>query len=389
MATRKQKRAKSRSARLNIDQIKMGPEPFWNYGEVAAMSDREKRSQWTQAAHWYNYFSKLKDYVPYVLKYAEEMCYYDISEIKALKQVEDWRLVTNVKAVCRLHYRGWEHTEEQHKKVQEHLDKMLEYGKTITVQKTAEKKNAPPIISPVERTRRKVMDTVYELWDGTIVEGWLNNEFKQSIDVFTEFKNAGLKSNAISHFKKLVDEEYTLVNDAINKSCDQAVEAYSHISLANKKKMVKQMDAIFLDLDKLKLSYKAERGPRIKKRKSTDVQVKSLKYKVEDTDFKITSINPIAVPGSSTVFIFNTKNRTLYEYVTSATAGLEVGGTTIKNFDDKLSRCAKLRKPEDILPLILTKTPRQIEKVWSDKITTKVTSPNGRVNADCILLRTL
>ena len=41
--------------------------------------------------------------------------------------------------------------------------------------------------------------------------------------------------------------------------------------------MVKQMETIYADLDKLKLSYKAERGPRIKKRKATDVQVKDLK----------------------------------------------------------------------------------------------------------------
>jgi hypothetical protein len=88
--------------------------------------------------------------------------------------------------------------------------------------------------------------------------------------------------------------------------------------------------------------------------------------------------------------VFNTKNRNLYEYVTNSTKGFEVGGTTIKNFDEKLSKCTKLRKPDVILPLILTKTSKQIAKqVWKDQITTKVNSPNGRINSDCILLRTL
>ena len=57
----------------------------------------------------------------------------------------------------------------------------------------------------------------------------------------------------------------------------------------------------------------------------------------------------------------------------------------IKNFDDS-SRTATLRKPEDVLPLILSKTEKQIEKVW-DGITTKINKPTGRINSDCILMR--
>jgi len=383
------KKKNTRAKRITIDDKYMGPEPLWSPGESSKLSESDGKMAWTKAAHWYNYFYKTKDYVPFVIQYAEEVCKFDKDKIKALKQIEDWRLIANCKAVCRLHFRGWEHTKEQHEYVADHLKEMVNYGKTIVTEKKEAKKNAPPVISPAERTRRKVMETVYELWDTTVVEGWMVQEFDTSIDVFAAFKEAGLKSNAIAPFKRVIDDEYEVINDAINKTCDQAVEAYSHISLANKKKMIKQMDTIYSDLDKLKLSYKAERGPRIKKRKATDVQVKDLKYKVEDMEYKLTSINPIGIPGSFNLFVFNTKNRTLYEYVTTATAGFEVGGTTIKNFDSKLSRCTKLRKPEVILPLILTKTQRQIEKVWKEQITTKINTPNGRVNGDCILLRIL
>jgi hypothetical protein len=71
--------------------------------------------------------------------------------------------------------------------------------------------------------------------------------------------------------------------------------------------------------------------------------------------------------------------------VTSAVSGFEISGTTIKNFD-KDSKQATLRKPDEILPLILNKTEKQIEKVW-ETITTKIDSPTGRINADCILMR--
>ena len=75
----------------------------------------------------------------------------------------------------------------------------------------------------------------------------------------------------------------------------------------------------------------------------------------------------------------------MIEYITHSTTGFEVSGTSIKNFD-KESRQATLRKPDEILPMILNKTEKQIEKIW-DTLTTKIDKPTGRVNADCILMR--
>ena len=110
---------------------------------------------------------------------------------------------------------------------------------------------------------------------------------------------------------------------------------------------------------------------------------------VDDVDNKLTSINPIRIPGKERLFVFNTKTRKLTEYVTTSTKGFEVGGTSIKNFCDKSSKTAKLRKPEDILPNVLTLAPTKIGKQVWDKVTTKITAPNGRINKDCILLRVL
>ena len=148
------------------------------------------------------------------------------------------------------------------------------------------------------------------------------------------------------------------------------------------------METIFSDLDKLKVATKAARVPRAKKPKASDVQVRSLKYKVEDIDAKLMSINPVMIPGKEVLFVYNTKTRKFTEYKTNSTKGFEVSGTTIKNICEK-SRSTTLRKPDDILPLVLGKTIKQIEKLVWQTITTKVSVPNGRINADCILLRVL
>ena len=127
---------------------------------------------------------------------------------------------------------------------------------------------------------------------------------------------------------------------------------------------------------------------RIKKPKASDVQIKNLKYKIEDIDAKLMSINPVMIPGKEILYVYNTKTRKLSQFITNSTKGFEVSGTTIKNICDT-SRTATLRRPEGILPLILSQTQKQIDKQVWDTLTTKISVPNGRINVDCILLRVL
>ena len=94
------------------------------------------------------------------------------------------------------------------------------------------------------------------------------------------------------------------------------------------------------------------------------------------------------IPGKETLYVYNVKNRKLTMYKTNSTKGFEVSGTTVKNICDT-SKTATLRKPDEILPLVLNKTMKQIDKQVWDTLTTKISVPNGRINADCILLRVL
>ena len=113
-----------------------------------------------------------------------------------------------------------------------------------------------------------------------------------------------------------------------------------------------------------------------------------MKYKKEDSEYKLVSVPPIQMIGKTRLFVFNTKYRTLSEYVTTSVSGFEISGSTIKNFDTVNSRMIKLRKPDDILPDVLKKTPKQIDSILKT-IKTKVKVPNGRINKDTILLRVM
>jgi hypothetical protein len=78
----------------------------------------------------------------------------------------------------------------------------------------------------------------------------------------------------------------------------------------------------------------------------------------------------------------------LTEYITQSVGGFEISGTSIKNIDSINSRTVKLRKPNEFLALVLTKSVKQIHIAW-DTLTTKSSVPNGRLNDDTILLKAL
>ena len=377
-------RTKMRKNRVTLDDKHMGPEPAFSPGETSANVEN-RLSIWTGAAHWYNYFLKAKDYVPSVLAFAEDVYGYDKDKIKTLKKLKDYDL-SPLGKVAKIHYRGYEYTEQEFERFGLQLEEMYKKA-LVTVEDIEEKAEKKPVITIQQRQKAKILDTIMDDWDA-VVDGWIYGDFKVKFDAYKLFKHYGLKGSAINMFKDMVMKEYEPLKDAYEKKCDQAVEAFSHVKKTNQKKMLVLMETIFEDLDKLKAASKAARVPRVKKPKASDVQVKNLKFKVEDIDAKLASINPVMIPGKEVLYVYNTKTRKLTQYKTNSTKGFEVSGTTIKNICTS-SRTATLRKPDDILPLILSKTIKQIDKQVWDTLTTKISVPNGRINADCILLRVL
>ena len=377
-------RTKLRKQRVTLDDKYMGPEPIFAAGELTADN---RNGKWTKASHWYNYYYNSKDYVPTVLQYAEDQLKYNSKDIQTLKKLKDWELVGLLGKSIKLFYRGFEYNQSELDRIKQTYKEKLIKARTIIEEIKEEQATKPKPPTIQERMKQKMVDTINEDWDA-IVDGWMEGDFKQSIDVYKLFKQYQLKGAVLNMFKDQVMVEYQPIVDAYNKTCDQAIEAYSHVSKANLKKMIAVMDTIFEDLDKLKTAAKAARVPRTKKPKASDVQVKNLKYKVEDIDAKLMSINPVMIPGKELLFVYNTKTRKLIQYKTNSTKGFEVSGTTIKNICET-SRSTTLRKPDEILPLILNKTIKQIDKQVWDTVTTKISVPNGRINIDCILLRAI
>lgn len=363
----------------------LGPEP--SYGPHNIIGEGEERlKEYHRGASWFYYYENRKKAHNAILHYAKHDLKLTNKELVNLNKNPVWKInQQNYKPIA-MYQAGWVGAPLDLEAVNQRLRDLVKKGEKIKLQKL--KESPPkPVISPQERTRRKVIDTIYMDWDSTIVEGWFDENYTQKFSAYNRFRGYGLKSNSINIFKALLEQEYNNIQEAYNRTCEQCVEAYSHITKGNKRKILKQFEDVFADLEKLRTSFKSARKPRAHKPKTSDKQVERLQYMEESIDDKLVSINPVLIPRSHKLFVYNTKQRRLFEYKTESAHGFEVSGTTIKNFDDE-SRVALLRKPEEILPQILNKTEKQIEKVWGT-ITTKINKPTGRINSDCILLRVI
>ena len=271
------------------------------------------------------------------------------------------------------------------------FDKMtplIEKGKIIYKEKQAERKAKSNIItiSPQERLVRKINNTIMqELLE--LEDKWIDGD-EATINIYDRFKYHGLTNTAISHVKPMIEGWLLDYEDAYHKRCDQAVEGYSHLKRSTLNQRIKICTTMLEDLERIRSATKASRNVKVKRPKSVDKQVAKVQYKKEDNDFKIVSINPIQIPTKTRLYAFNTKSKMVIEYVTESVNGFEISGSTIKNFSKVSSRTVCLRKPLDFLPIVLQKTPKQIDAAWQT-LKTKTKVPNGRINKDTILLRVL
>lgn len=387
VAKKKIKKTRTRAQRLSLDEQMMGPMPVFEAGKTPKDPDSfEYRCELMSGLRWFSYFYGPKENREYHLKFATEIMGYTPKKIQALKAIPDWKLNQGLGSSIRMWAVGWEYPDNKIEVFKERISEHLKNGKIAL----EEKKNAPvkKVISPAERLKAKFESTIYHDWDLLVLDEWIDGNFDIKFPVYDLYRAHNLKGAAINMLRELVQFEYDVVSDAYNKKCDQAMEAYSHIKRTDQNKMLKTMDNIFAELQRLSMSATATRKPRTLKRKTSDKQVEKLHYCKDNQEAQLTSINPVLIPDKELLYVYNVKQKNLFIYKAEQGKGFEVRGSTLYKWSVEDSKVMKLRKPDEVLPLIIQQTAKQNDKLIAS-LTTKVNEPSGRINKDCILLKCL
>lgn len=239
------------------------------------------------------------------------------------------------------------------------------------------------VISIQERVAAKADTFIMEL-EGKFDEVWHNQSGVEFIPYTWMVENEvkPMHASKIAEYFKSRATEWI----AIIESKDEYVkESYPR----PRKEMIeaaKFFAAIATDAEKLAANKNAARKPRKKKPVSFEKKVARLKFKKDDTENKLVSIDPVQIMGAQKLWIYNVKNRRLGVYVANDEAGLSVKGSTIENYKYSESISKTLRKPKEVLSRVLDGGKVVLRKVMGE-INSKPSELNGRINKDTILLR--
>jgi len=245
--------------------------------------------------------------------------------------------------------------------------------------------NKKTVVSPTELTQRKTNGFLAE------VDAAIDN-YPEEYSLYNELTRiTAAHVTAKQTYEMLVpirDEVQELVNlPKSRKNVDQQQldEGYSYLKPKERKAYLAFLNEMVSDAERYMQKKKALRVSKPKVR-SAEKQVAKVNYLKESAEYKVSSINPMMIVGAKRLFTFNTRYRQLSEYVTNSGMGFEVSGTTVKNIDTENSSTVIVRKPLDLLPIVLGKSLRDVHKAIGE-IKTKRTEATGRINKDTIILR--
>ena len=361
----------------SLDEIYYGIEPH-------AEDDRDKG----RCMNWYNYMSDNKSCGEWLSTWMSDRDYEDkyVKGIKRLKYVPRTaaalaRMQTN-SVPCM--FEGDLLSPSTTEFIEKHINKCITDIDSLKAIKDEEKKKKP-VISIQERILNKANEYAGE------IEYQIDLYFddpKNKFDVFaylTDEQVSGPVAVKVGdNFHNLEKE----LEEAVEGKCPQLKEAYSFLSKKGLRDAYKYICSIRTDCDKYaKGKTNQKRKPRKKKVYTAQEQTKKLNYKITDTEYHLTSINPELIVGSGQLWTFNTKTKEITKYESEDRAGLGVKGTTIQNFG-KYSATKKIgNRTKHFLDRIQEGGKIVLSKVL-DEINTKSSKPTGRINEHTILLRT-
>jgi hypothetical protein len=240
------------------------------------------------------------------------------------------------------------------------------------------------VVSIQERIRDKANECIADL-EGQ-VDDILTSQFKTIGSPYGVMHTLNIKDAQTKYIIEWAKQKRNEFDDVMNTDDAELKEGYSNFSKIQLKKMVGYFDQVILDCAKITQSSVQNRKPRKRKTKSPEELVAKIKICKEFAELKLQSIAPKDIIGVMQLWVYNTKTRKLGVYHAEDAGGLTVKGSSLLNYNESKSVQKKLRKPEEMLPLILTGG-----KVFLKNALVgirAVESPlSGRVNEDTVLLR--
>jgi len=240
------------------------------------------------------------------------------------------------------------------------------------------------VINIQERIRAKADDCIAEL-EGQ-VDDLISSGFSANSQPYAVFHTMGIKDAQTKFITEWAKSKRIEFDEVMNTDDKELKDAYSNFTKPQLKKMVAYFDQVILDCQKVSGQSIKSRKPRKRKAKSPEQLTAKINFMPEFKELSLTSVKPTDIIGCMVLWVYNTKTRKLGVYHAEDAGGLSVKGSSILNFVESKSIQKKLRKPEQMLPDVLSGGKVFLRNVMEGirAVESKLT---GRINGDTILLK--
>ena len=388
MATRKKIKTKSkprktRAERKTLDDIHYGPEPDVDYFENHSIHD---------FFNWYNYMWDKKTSMEVLTKYANKFGYKNANKFKKLMVPNSLSyIVTGLEKGLTFptpkqaeegetgneYYQKYVHAELRKWNKKAHKVFNMYLGQELNPETTVKKKRK----TVQENINNKVQLLLAEV--DFAIDVWDTQPFDMYKYLADNKASAAVAKKIPEEYQDLIDE----VHEATYGKSKQLREGYNHMTKSEKTAFINFLKRIQTDSERYAENHKPVRKVKKAKVISAQQKVSKLSFLVEDVDNKITSIEPSKIIGAEILYLFNAKTNQLSYYHATDRGGLDVTGTTIKNFDEDKSQVKKLgAKTTHFLDRVLSGGKIVLNKIMNE-INSKASKVTGRVNNNMIILK--
>jgi hypothetical protein len=166
----------------------------------------------------------------------------------------------------------------------------------------------------------------------------------------------------------------------------QLLEGYAHLTGMTKiKSIIKLLESYITSLKK---SYVSKQVAKVRKKKPKDMTklVRNIKFQPEDAVLGITSADPITLLNCSEIWTFDTKTRKLNKYYSPVGGGITVKGASLVGYEESMSSCKLLRKPETQVKEFTGLTKNGLTK-WYSSVKSKSAPVRARLTPTTLILK--
>ncbi len=334
-------------------------------------------SQLSHALQWYTNTATEKQLRKFALEYFAKVG--KKAEVIAINRATDYE-IRQLAIISRLATRNQYLSDKHVAFINDTANDLVQKYKVIK-EKKEEVIKPTNVISIQDRIDEKARELAGEI-EGAI-DDFITNDCTSDFST----KNFLLANSVAATIAKRIGDMFVPTLDEIRETIDgedkQLVEGYGNFTKRQLKAYAKFLEQIIADCQQQVQTAKANRAPRKRKATSPTKVVSKMKYMREFAEFNLKSIKPEDILASSELWVYNTKYRKVQVY-RAESGTLSVKGTTILGFNVKDSMSMTLRKPEEFFKG-LSMGKRALNGAIK-KLTTKPSTPNGRINEECILL---